>query len=139
MKEHGVTLYVKSTKTFTHTEVVNVRGPISGGPRVRYSPVYNAKAVAMYEYIVPNDQKKILEIVEDVAHRLGVEVRVLDVTREHLLEREVQEHVGRISTFPTLTDDLGRRIEGKIPRVQIVSFFSHLKTEIDFFSDRHMS
>lgn len=130
MTEHRVTLYVKSVKTFTRTEMLNERSPISRGS---LPPAYTPRAVPMYEYVLPDDQKTILDVVETVARRFSVQVRVIDVARESLVEREIQEHFERIRVFPALTDDLGRRIEGDLSREKVVSFLAALKAENQYF------
>ncbi len=131
MTEHMVTLYLKSIKTFTRTEIVNERSPISKGTSM--PPDYTPRAVPMYEYVLPDDQKKILDLVETVARRFSVQVRVIDVARESLLEREIQQHIGNIRVFPALTDDSGRRIEGDMSREQVASFLAALKGENQYF------
>ncbi len=141
LETYQVTLYVRSTKKLTHTEVVSERGLISGKPKVEnrpdlppdYSPVYTPKVVPMHEYIIPDDQKKMIDTVEAIAKRFGIGLRVVDVTRENFLERVIQEHIKGIAVFPTLENDSGRRIEGKMSSEQIVSFLSPLKKkEKDF-------
>ena len=95
MNGHQVTLYLKSAKTLVRTETLHVKGAVSGGPSVRpggfrFSPTYDVEKVPMYEYVLPDDQKRLLETVEEVAQRYGVAVKVVDMTRENLVERELQ-------------------------------------------------
>jgi short-subunit dehydrogenase len=73
---------------------------------------------------LPDDQKAAVEIVRRLCEKHGIEVRIVDVTRENLLHRVVQEEVSKIKTFPTLITDSGRRLEGSFSEEQVESLLS---------------
>jgi hypothetical protein len=117
-----VILYVKSIKTVIGTvETQGLRGF-----RVR---VLETATEPKYDYVLSEDQQEVLEMVNKYARRHDVEVEVVDVTRENVLRRALQEEREKMRIFPTLTTDSGRRIEGKMTEEQIESFLSRIANE----------
>jgi hypothetical protein len=135
-----VRLYVKSVKTITgtteteheifgrtvldHPSRVKVEGSVAEGTfRVRQFAV---ETEPKHEYILPEDQQKIVEMVKQMARRYRLEVEVVDVSKENLLRRVVQKEREKIRTFPTLVAGSGQKIEGNLTEKQVESLLSRI-------------
>jgi hypothetical protein len=90
---------------------------------------YETETEPQYEFVLSDEQQKVVEKVKEVALKHGLEVEVIDVTRESLLHRAIEEGLGRIGTFPTLVAGSGGKIEGKMTRKQIESVLSRIQQD----------
>jgi len=114
-------LYIKSVKTVTGS--VEVVSP-SASLRLRWNSTINEAKV---EYMLPENQETTREIIMEVASNYGLEVQVIDVGRENILHKAIQEERERIKVFPTLLfAESGERIEGEITEEQAKSFLSRI-------------
>jgi len=128
-----VTVYVKSEKVVTGGTSVRephlIKRGIARGDFYRmrnmfWDTAFDTRVKEVYGYVLPDDQKAIVEAVRRLCEKHGFEVRVVDVTRENLLHRAVQEEVSKIKTFPTLITDSGGRLEGSFSEGQVESLLS---------------
>ena len=127
MINRKVTIYVKSVKTAVRTEKIGHQKLIGGpGARGGYRviPTYEVNSITKYEFVVPEDQNKIVEMVKEIATKHGFDVETVDITRESVLHRALQQEIKKIKIFPTLITDSGEKIEGKISKEQIKSLLS---------------
>lgn len=126
--ESGIRLFVKSVKTVTGT--VEVERLYTPRPRLPSTLETEPK----HDYILPDDQRKTVEMVNRIARKYGLAVEVVDVARENVLRRIMQKERERISIFPTLIASSGKRIEGDMTEQQVEGFlsdtFSHGKRRI---------
>lgn len=81
------------------------------------------------EFILSEGQQRVVEAVRRVGRRFSLEVEVVDVARENVLRRVVQEERGKIRTFPTLVADTGRRFEGEMTEEKVESFLCQIAGE----------
>jgi hypothetical protein len=136
-----VRLYVKSVKTVIGNIEVDlgyeeVEGAYTGqvlgeqgespGSRFRPSRPPNVRTGPKEEYVLPEDQERTSEMVKHIASRHGLEVEVVDVARENILHRVIQEEREKIEAFSALLADSGERIEGDITEEQAESFLSRI-------------
>jgi hypothetical protein len=136
-----VIIYVKSVKTVTGVEEVErellgryvghapsrvkVEGKVSDGTfRLRQ---FEETTVPEYEFILPDDQQRFVGTVKEVAATYGIEVEVVDVTKENVLKREIQEHFKNLSVFPTAITNDGKRIERNVTKTQLEKLLSRMK------------
>jgi hypothetical protein len=143
MAEPKIRLYVKSVKTVTGTvetehEVfgpstldrpnrVKIEGKISNGTfRLRQFAI---EKEPKYEFILSEDQQKIIETVKNISQRYSLEVEVVDFARKNVLRRIIKEKQEKIKIFPTLITDSGLRIEGKMTDEKVESFLSKIANE----------
>ena len=113
-------------------ELKREKSLISGGLGIRpggfrTSITYDIKKVPEYDFVLPENQKDISEMVKEVGDRMALEVRIVDVSRENFARREIQKRAERIRRFPALVIDSAIRIEGEISKEQIESLLSRLK------------
>jgi glutaredoxin len=123
MSYSRVRLYVKSVKTITGTaEVMHRRWGARGGG-------YDEEIRPEYDYVLAENQQKIVEIVKQIARRYRLEVEVVDVSKENVLRRALQKEREKIRTFPTLVAGSGQKIEGNITEKQVESLLSRIADE----------
>lgn len=108
---------MKSVKVVTVTMQVQ---------HVRLRESYAVETEPKHEFVLDEDQQKIVELVREIAVKHRLEVEVVDVTRENVLRRTIQEERERIKTFPTLVVDSGKKFEGEMTREQVESVFSRI-------------
>jgi hypothetical protein len=118
-----VVLFVKSVKTVTETIVVERIYT----PRPRLPPTPETRQ--RHEYVLPEDQKKAVEIVKIIASKYGLEVEVVDVARENVLHRILQGKRDKLEAFPTLVADTGQRLEGEMTEEKVEQFMHQIASE----------
>jgi len=120
MAGSGIRLYVKSVKTVIGT----FRGlQVDGFGRGRR--VYSEREPE-YEFVLPEDQQKVVDMVKVVARRYFLGVEVVDVAEENVLRRMIQREQEKIKIFPTLIAGCGTKIEGEITEKQVTSLLSRI-------------
>lgn len=135
-----VIIYVESVKTVTgvkeverellgryigHTSSrVKAEGKVRDGTfRLRQ---FEETKMPKYEFILPDDQQRFVGTVKEVAATCGIEVEVVDVAKENVPKREVQEHVKNLDVFPTAITNDGKRIEGNVTKTQLEKLLSRM-------------
>jgi hypothetical protein len=122
MSSFSIRLCVKSAKVITGAVKATYR--LWG---VRVSMRYDDEEFEPnYDYVLAEDTQKTVEMVRRLARVHGLEVEVLDVARENVLRRVLQEEREGIRAFPTLVAGSERRVEGEITEEQVESLFSRI-------------
>jgi hypothetical protein len=138
-----VRLYVKSVKTVVRTtetehEIfgrtaldqpgrVKVEGSLAGGTfRLRQ---FAEETEPKHDYVLSEDQQKLIEMVKDIAREHCLEVEVVDVAKENVLRRVIQKEKEKIRTFSALIAGDGQKIEGEMTEKQVESFLSRIVDE----------
>jgi hypothetical protein len=110
--------------------------------------------VTKYEYVLPEEQENLVEIVRDVASKLGFKLEVIDVTQRELsaedlaseadkfatvVQSNVEDHSTRVpvevkelknSAFPVLATESDTKLATNFSREDVERFLSHrTKTE----------
>ena len=116
-----VVLYVKSVKTIVGQQTETVR-------YVNYGAGRQIKEV-IYDFVLPEDQQRIVDMVRSIGPRLLLDVEIIDVAKENVLRRITQEERERISVFPTLVAEKGNRFEGEMTEEKVESFLFHIANE----------
>jgi uncharacterized protein YihD (DUF1040 family) len=116
-----VTLYVKSVRTATRVKNFGVVTFATQhvGQGITPPVTFDSEAETKYEFILPEEQLKVVEMVQKVASEHGLDVEVIDVGRENVVHRLIQTEVKKLKTFPTLVLSSGERIEGSIARKEL--------------------
>jgi len=128
MENRKITVYVKSVKIKRIKKIkVASRGtramaaaapsgyPIAG---VQVSKDYRhaylgeeEKEVVMDEYALPPDQREVIALVKNVAKQHKYTVEIVDMAKENIVEKLIEEIKG-LDTIPTIKTNLGGRLEG---------------------------
>jgi hypothetical protein len=124
-----LTLYVKSVQTREEIVTPDRESEIAGtlGPHYyRGTPMGDGDIVPVDEFIFPEDQEELIEMVKEKAPEHSFSVRVVDLTREE------PHHI--VKTIPTLISDSGKRLEGRISEEQLETFLQG--SELDKRAER---
>jgi hypothetical protein len=118
-----ITLYVRSKRT----AVKNVRTgkdsqtgygvtPGAGSGRSGMRPdvlgYYVPSIMTKYDFVLPEDQQRMIENVKEAASRFGFDLEIVDLARRNAFSRWRLEHSKRIKTLPALMTDSGEIVEG---------------------------
>jgi len=126
MENREITVYVKSVKN-KRVEKIRVasRGSRAMGAAggyakagVQVSKDYRRaylgeeeKEVVIDEYVLPPDQREVIDLVKTLAKLHGYTVEIVDMTKGNILEKLIEEIKG-LDTIPTVKTSLGGRLEG---------------------------
>jgi hypothetical protein len=114
-----------------HPTRIQIEGKVTEGTyRMRQ---FETETEPKYEFILPEDQQRVVEMIKELASKRGLKVEVVDVTKENVLHRKIQEEFERIRTFPTLMLISGEKIEGNMTRNQIESIMSSEVPKKNYF------
>jgi hypothetical protein len=109
-----VRLYVKSVRTITgETQVNSFNSPVGR---------YDIPLEATYAHVLPENQQRIVDIARKLAVKYSFGIRLMDVGKENVLEREIRKELERIKVFPAFIADSGEKIEGDLTEGQIEVF-----------------
>jgi hypothetical protein len=125
-----VILYVRSAKTATGEEQVGgYKEGVTAGVPTKYGPVgsrpysyCDLKTVVEYDYVLSEDQQRMVEDVKELASRYGFVLTVVDLAKDSAFSRWRIEHSNKIKTLPALETDSGEIMEGVMTREQIEAF-----------------
>lgn len=85
---------------------------------------YETETEPQYEFVLPENQQRIVELVKEVASSHNLEVEIVDVVKENVLHRAAQREFKRIRTFPTLVSVSGEMLTGVTTKEQLEAFLS---------------
>lgn len=86
---------------------VRARRPSRIGLRLPMRPQY----VPIDEYTFPPNQRKVVDLVKNIAKEYNYVVEIVDITKENILEKLIEEIKG-LDIIPTVKTSLGGRLEG---------------------------
>jgi len=131
-------VYVKSVKTVTGTKEyerrtlvrklgdrpnrIEVEGKIMKGTFVLKA--YETETEPQYEFVLSEDQQRIVELVKEVASDCNLEVEIVDVAKENALHRAIRKEFEKIKTFPTVSTGSGEILTGVTTKKQLEAFLS---------------
>jgi hypothetical protein len=122
--------FVSRTEDVEKVTVQNWGSTGGTGPSYRVpsfgSPYHDTYTKRKTDFVLPDEQKRIVEMVKEIAYKLGLEVEVVDVAKENALHK-VFKREPKITTYPTLMTDSGEKIEGELTKEQIEPFLSRVK------------
>jgi hypothetical protein len=90
----------------------------------RASAYYTEETVTRYDFVLPEDQQRMVEDVKEAASKYGFDLEVVDLTKENAFHRWIQEHSQKIKTLPALVTGSGEIIEGVKTKEQIEALLS---------------
>lgn len=131
-----ITLYVMSSKNFVSqtgdVEKFTVQnwGSTGTGPSTTHVPLFGQTYHDTFtgtktDFVLPEDQKRIVEMVKEIASTLGLEVEVVDVAKESAIHKAIKREP-QITTYPTLMTGSGEKIEGELKKEQVETFLSRI-------------
>jgi hypothetical protein len=113
-----VKLYVKSKRKAVGNVGVereaeagqNIAGTMSGQGGVRSYRHHRVEMTTVYEYVLPDDQRKAVELLEEIAPKNGFEVVVIDLGRFSRFGRAFSKEFRGLRVLPTLKTYSGRTL-----------------------------
>lgn len=132
---HQVTLYVKSKKTKGADLLVDREKTIATlnanarGSDIGTHTYYDVERIPHYDYVLPEDQRKMVEDVRELGLEYGFNLEMVDLGKKNILSRYRLEHSRKIKTLPTMVTDSGQTFEGIMTKKQIETFFSKTAKE----------
>ena len=137
LKRSKVTLYVKSIKTTETKNVDHIKlfyqdlGPAVKGWYVppRAILLNEIESVTSDKFVLPDDQKKVIQIVAEIAHERGFRVKLVDMTRMNSLHRFLGRRVHGLNVFPTLMTGSGKRLSDGFSKEGIRRFLSEAEEQ----------
>ena len=74
-------------------------------------------------FVLPKQQQKIVEIVQETAPEHGLEVKVVDLSRLNAFSK-LNRRTRSVTKFPALVTSSGRKLEGIQSKAEIEAFIS---------------
>ncbi|MGB8781377.1 MAG: hypothetical protein WCD81_12110 [Candidatus Bathyarchaeia archaeon] len=122
-----IILYVRSAKIPKRN--VQVFVPKQGEALSRFYGVpqrahsyYDQETVIEYDFVLPEDQMRMVEEATELASEHGFVLTVVDLTKESAFSNWKFDHSKKIKTLPALVADSGEIAEGIMTKEQIEAF-----------------
>jgi hypothetical protein len=77
---------------------------------MRYWHGYKVEQRTVYEYVLPDYQKEVVELLEEIAPKYGFEVAVIDLSRINRFGRAFSKEFKALKVFPTLKTSSGKTL-----------------------------
>ncbi len=106
-------MYVKSTKTEVCRETSTLvwRARIPCGHSYTKEARWTPRHVTTDEYTFPPNQREVIDLVKNMAEKYDYAVEIVDMAKENIVEKLVEEIKG-LDIIPTIKTNLGGRLEG---------------------------
>ena len=121
-----ITVYVRSMKVLVSETLVEEPYPVKKG----YGPyeiskhtTFQAKLEKKYSYVLPDDQKELVEVVKRLGERYGYELNVVDVAKETAIHRLWRKLKG-IKTFPVIETNRRGKLQAPFSKSELERFIS---------------
>jgi hypothetical protein len=131
-----VRLYVESFKKAVGTESVVVDKPTvqfiggkTGGATMRIFPTHDVITTTKYEYILPEEQERLVEIVKEVVFKLMLQLEVVDVTQRDFFDEPLPKEVKAFKSFPVLATESETRLVTNYSREDVEKFLAHTRRQ----------
>lgn len=125
-----IKVYVKSVKVPVGEELVEGLYPIKRGYSVQFRDVfYQVKRKMMYGYVLTDDQNAVVEDVRRLSKRYGLELKVIDVSREEAFDplvffQRVWRKLKGIKNFPVVETNRRARLRAPFSQSELERFVS---------------
>jgi len=127
-----VRLYVNSFKKAVGTENIVIDKPsvqiLSGtrlGNVIRTYPTREVRTITKYEYVLPEQQESLVEIVKEVAFKFGFQLEVIDVGQMDFFDKPLPKEVKAMKNFPVLATESYVQLASDFSREDVERFLSN--------------
>jgi hypothetical protein len=122
-----IIVYVQSLKVLTGEKLVEELYPIKPRSPLGYSisrdMVFKAKIKKTYNYVLPDLQKTLSEYAQRLCEQRGLELKVVDVSKETAWARLLIRLKG-IKDFPVLETSRGNKLQAPFTQTELEEFIS---------------
>jgi hypothetical protein len=127
-----VTLYVKGNRIkgadreIAREKTIVTLGGVMTDPYPNASkfPYYDVEKITHFDYVLPEDQQKMMEDVKELGLKYNFKVKVVDLGKMNILSRSRLKRSEKIETLPAMVTDSGEIFEGVMTKQQVEIFFS---------------
>jgi hypothetical protein len=125
-----IRVYVKSVKVPIGEELVEGLYPIKRGSSILFrDSFYKIKRKMMYSYVLPDDQNTLVEDVKRLSERYGLELKVIDVSKEEvsdplILLQRIWRKLKGITNLPVVETNRGARLRAPFSTSELERFVS---------------
>jgi len=128
-----ITVYVRSTKIQAGETLVEELYPIKRASRafeISRDTWFKVRLKKIYKYVLPDDQKKIVEVVRRLSEGSGLELKVVDVAKETAIRRLWRKLKGS-NNFPVVENSRGSRLQAPFSLNELERFISESVSPIN--------
>jgi len=121
-----ITVYVRSIKIKTGETLVEEPYPVKRLPRayeISKDTWFKVKLKKMYSYVLPDDQKTLVEEVKLLSERHSLKLKVIDATKQTLIQR-LWIRLKGIKNFPVVETNRGIRLRAPFSQNELDRFIS---------------
>jgi len=118
-----ITVYVRSKKIKTGETLVEELYSIKR-PSVHRDAMFKAKIKKIYSYVLPDDQKTLVDVVKRLSERKGFELKVVDVAKENSLLHKLWRKLRGMKNFPLVETNRGERLQAPFSQSELERFVS---------------
>jgi len=127
IRSRKVTIYVQSLRVQTGQKLVEELYPIKPrNPRsyeISKDMWFKVKVERTYNYVLPEEQRALSEFARQLCEQRGLELRVVDVSKETALTRLLIRLQG-IKNFPAVENSRGARLQAPFTHTEFEGFIS---------------
>jgi len=130
MEVPKVRLYVKSIEKDVGTENIFIDKPtaliinIASGTTIQTYPSREVRTVKKHEYVLPEQQKRVVEIVKEVVSKFGFQLEITDVGQMDLFDKPLPKEVRELKDFPVLATESKTQLATGYTREDVERFLS---------------
>lgn len=121
-----ITVYVRSMKVLVSETLIEEPYPVKKGYgpyEVSKRTTFQTKLKKKYGYVLPDNQKALLEVVKELSERYGFELKVVDVAKENIIHKLWRKLKG-IKNFPVIEINKGDRLQAPFSPSELERFIA---------------
>jgi hypothetical protein len=122
---------VRSKKTKVEKQVAyqKIQGRLRVMDMGSIDRYYDVKTLVDYDYVLPEEQRKMVEDVKELSLKYGFNIEVVDLEKMNVLSRFEFERSKKIKTLPSMFIDSEEIFQGVMTKKQIETCFSQTAQE----------
>jgi hypothetical protein len=129
--DNQVTLFVKTSRIKgADRKLVRLKTIVTIGSIMTYPypwsskfPYYDEERITHFDYVLSEDQQKMVEDVKELSLKYDFKVEVVDLGKMSLLSRSRLKRSNKIETLPAMVTDSGKIFQGVMTKQQMETCF----------------
>ncbi len=130
MEVPKVRLYVKSIEKDVGTENIFIDKPTAliintaSGTTIQTYPSREVRTVKKHQNVLPEQQKRVVEIVKEVVSKFGFQLEIIDVGQMDIFDKPLPKEVRELKDFPVLATESKTQLATGYAREDVERFLS---------------